>query len=143
MKKGKRNFLITLVVVLVIAIIAIAWWVISLISGPTYYAVYLNTGDIYFGELSTFPRTTLNNAWYLQQDFENQQLALASFKNVVWGPVGDIQLSESSIVWIAEVSDDSQIIPILEGQQQPQQAAPQQQVPGTVQQDGGDVVPQQ
>ena len=129
MKKGKRNFLITLVVVLVIVVVAIVWWVISLLSGPTYHAVYLNTGDIYFGELSTFPRTTLNNAWYLQQDFENQQLALASFKNVVWGPVGDIQLSESSIVWIAEVSSDSQIIPILEGQQQSQQVAPQGQVP--------------
>lgn len=140
MKKGKRNIFITIGIVLVVFVIALVWWAISLVSGPTYHAVYLDTGDIYFGQLGSFPGTVLHDAWYLQQDFENQQLALAEFSNVVWSPVGSLDLNNAHVVWTAKISKDSQIIPILEKRQQAQPNF-QDQIPATPQEGEGTVSP--
>jgi hypothetical protein len=80
---------------------------------PEYSAVYLATGDIYFGELGWFPKPHLKNVWYLQQgvDEENQaQVGILPFKDVAWGPMDKVYLSSDQIVWIARVRDDSQLI---------------------------------
>ncbi len=83
-------------------------------SQKTYYAVYLDTGDLYFGELSTFPHWSLSNVWYLQRNSQGNS-SLAQFSKSPWGPDGTIQLNKDKIVWSAKISDMSQLIPYLNG----------------------------
>lgn len=137
MRKSKA-WLWIVVAVVVVALALIAWWVIPMF-GSSYYAVYLNTGDLYFGKLSTFPSMKLSDVWYLQRDQQNQ-LALSEFSKVLWGPRGDLKLSSDSIVWMAKISSESQILPVLKGEKIAQQPAAQRGVPQTQsgQQEGKD-----
>ncbi len=83
-------------------------------SQKTYYAVYLDTGDLYFGELSTFPHWSLSDVWYLQRNSQGNT-SLAQFSKSPWGPDGTIELNKDKIVWSAKISDTSQLIPYLNG----------------------------
>lgn len=133
-------WMIAFIILVLVVLGGAAVWVLPMIS-PSYYAVYLDTGDLYFGKLSRFPRMTLTDVWYLQRDGQNQSLALSQFSKVVWGPENKMTLDDDKVVWVAKVSKDSQILPMLKGdrpaaaQQQgqlpaQQQPAPQQQPQG-------------
>jgi len=45
---------------------------LNAIENP-YYAVYLQTGDMYFGKLSRFPKLTLSDVWFLQRNIDEEQ----------------------------------------------------------------------
>ena len=58
-----------------------------------YSAVYLTTGDIYFGKLSWFPNPRLTNVWLPQRNVDslNQpQLGLTPLTSAFCGPVDEI-----------------------------------------------------
>lgn len=115
-----NKILFGLVIVLVVAIIVIgAIWYLWGGTGNNYYAVYLDTGDLYFGTLSRFPHMTLSNVLYLQRDPQNQGPSLQDFSKVAWGPENKIEINSNKIVWIAKISDISQLIPILSGKESP------------------------
>jgi hypothetical protein len=40
-------------------------------SEDNYYAVYLRTGDLYFGKISWFPKFSLTDVWFLQRATDN------------------------------------------------------------------------
>jgi len=82
----------------------------------TYHAVFLNTGDMYFGKLSRFPRLALSDVWYLQVSTqENQQTGfnLAKFTNMVFGPKDKMEISKENVVWISKLTDDSQVVSFI------------------------------
>jgi len=82
-----------------------------------YSAVYLKTGDIYFGELSHFPQFGIKNPWFLQKtvDENNQpQIGIAPLVSVFWKPGNKIILNEKEIIFWARLRSDSQIVPMLE-----------------------------
>jgi hypothetical protein len=79
----------------------------------SYSAVYLDTGDLYFGELSRFPYPSLSNVWYLQRDGQNQGNTLSEFSKAAWGPEDKIKINRDRVVWTAKISDASQLIPYL------------------------------
>lgn len=83
---------------------------------PKYYAVYLDTGELYFGKLSRFPRLSLSNVWYLQKNLQTQELSLSDFSKSLWGPKNKISINSDKVVWISEISDSSQLIPVLKGE---------------------------
>ena len=115
-----NKILVGLIVVLAIAIIVIgAVWYLWGGSGNNYYAVYLDTGDLYFGTLSRFPHMTLSNVLYLQKDPQSQSTSLQDFSKVAWGPENKIEINSNKVVWMAKISDISQLIPILSGKSMP------------------------
>jgi|SRR3989344_5638847 len=83
-----------------------------------YSAVYLTSGDIYFGELKWFPKPHLKNPWYLDRSIsagENQpQLAVSLFRNVFWSPGENIYFSPKQIVWVAPIRPESDFARALE-----------------------------
>ena len=105
-------------------------------AGPSKYsAVYLSTGDIYYGALSWFPSPRLAGAWLLQRgvDKNNQpQLAVVPFANAFWGPVGDVYLNPKEIIFWTKLRNDSQIVKLIENpnslQQQPLAETPKEPV---------------
>jgi len=120
MFKSNKILFVGLIAVIIILVGILAWQKIK-ISRP-YYAVYLTTGDLYFGEVSRFPFLTLSNAWLIQRDPSSQtgELKLTEFKNAFWSPAGTMRLSKYNIVWIAKLSKDSPVVKyIQQGNQLP------------------------
>ncbi|MFA6135916.1 MAG: hypothetical protein WC705_00970 [Candidatus Paceibacterota bacterium] len=107
-----KKIIIALLVVLVVLLIFVAgflYWK-GTANGSDYYAVYLDTGDIYFGKLSRFPYLSLSNVWYLNKDSQTQNLALSKFKESVWGPEDKIKINNDKVVWIVKLSSSSQVL---------------------------------
>ena len=135
----KKNLIILLVLVLVLLALGIA--VGMMMKGgegaSAYSAVYLTTGDIYFGKLSWFPHPHMTNVWLLQRgvDAQNQpQLGVTPFKNAVWAPTDEITFSEKQIIFWARLRSDSQVVQGFENPQSLQparaEAAPEPQPKG-------------
>lgn len=105
-------------------------------SGPSEYtAVYLSTGDIYFGKMDWFPWPRLKNVWLLQRGVNQQnqqQLGLVPFTSAFWGPVDEISLNPKQVIFWASLRNDSEMAKALanpaalaqQAQQSPQQAMP-------------------
>jgi len=113
-----NKFLLGLVIVLVLAILVIfGVWYWKNIEKNSFYAVYLDTGDLYFGQLSKFPSLSLSNVWYLQRDSQNQGVALMDFSKAAWKPEGKIKINRDRVVWISKISQDSPIISVMLGKE--------------------------
>ena len=80
---------------------------------PTYYAVFLNNGLIYFGKLSFGSKLKLDDAVFFQVD-SNNNVSLQYFKDAFWQPKGPIYLNPNAVLFIAPLSDKSQLIDFIE-----------------------------
>ena len=106
-----NKILIGIVVVLLIVLGVVLYWQKVGFEKP-YWAVYLNTGDIYFGKLNYFPSFYLSDVWFLQRNANDAQnpLSIAKFTNALWGPQDKIYLNEKNIIWKTKLREDSQIL---------------------------------
>lgn len=108
---NSNKILFILVVVLLIAVAAL---LLFKNESPTYHAVYLDTGDIYFGKLSYFPQYGMNDP-YLLQLTQNREtpVSVQRFKDVFWGPDGFLKLNREKVVWTAKLSSKGELAKIL------------------------------
>ena len=109
-----------LIIVIAVVLIALGVWVGKEISGKKgdelspYSAVYLATGDIYFGKLSWFPWPKISNVWYLERrvnpSTQSPELNVLPLKSVVWGPVGnEISLNPKEVVFWTRLARNNRI----------------------------------
>ncbi|EKD23783.1 MAG: hypothetical protein ACD_81C00184G0006 [uncultured bacterium] len=119
-----NKILIALVVVLAVALGVVLYWQ-RVGFEPKYSAVYLNTGDIYFGKLSRFPRMTLRDVWFMEKGGDAQQgFGLAKFENAFWGPEDKLVINDENIIWTTELRADSEVVLAIKN---PRIATPTQQ----------------
>ncbi len=118
---------VALIVVVVAALVAAAFlfgsWVLTLSTAKQnvskssdYSAVYLTSGDIYFGKLSWFPWPRLKNVWYIQRTVapnSQSQLGVAPFVNAFWGPMDEVYLNPKEIIFWTRLRSDSQLVGAL------------------------------
>jgi hypothetical protein len=113
-----------LFVALVIIVIALGAWIGALMfgssssssaTGPSSYAaVYLSTGDIYYGKLSWFPSPHLTDVWYLQKGGANgTQFGIAPFTSAFWGPINEVYLNPNQIIFWTYLRNNSEIAEAL------------------------------
>lgn len=132
---SKRFLIISVLIFLIL--IGLGIWIGSNLSQPNpsgpseYSAVYLSTGDIYYGILSWFPWPHLKNVWLLQRsvDQNNQpQLSIAPFSRAFWGPVDEVYLNPKQVIFWTRLRNDSQVLKAIQNpsalQQQPQAQQP-------------------
>ncbi len=90
-------------------------------DGPSpYSAVYLTSGDIYYGKLSWFPQPHLTDVWYLQRSTAadgSSVVSVAALRNVFWGPVDEINLNPKNILFWTNLRNDSQLVSGFENPQ--------------------------
>lgn len=111
-----NKILLILVVVLIIALTAIIYWQKVGFEKP-YYAVYLNTGELYFGKISYFSRLSLSDVYLFQRtDDSKNPFNISKFENAFWGPTDRIYLNKENIVWKAKLKKDSQILEFIKKQ---------------------------
>lgn len=139
-----KKILIILIVIIVILVAVGVWlgsWALGLgkpnNSGPSEYsAVYMSTGDIYYGKLDWFPWPKIKNVWFLQRgvNAQNQaQLGIVPFNTAFWGPVDEVYLNPKQIIFWTHLRNDSQVAKAFANpnvfQQQPSPGAPFQGPP--------------
>lgn len=79
-------------------------------------AVYMTTGDIYFGKMDWFPWPRLKNVWYIQRGVDQKQqpqVGLAPFKDIFWTPIDEVYLNPKEIVFWTRVKDGTQLAEAL------------------------------
>ena len=84
-----------------------------------YTAVYLTTGDIYFGKFARFPKPRMTDVWFLQRSAgENNQpqFGILPFKSAFWGPINEINFNPNQILFWANLRNDSSVLKALQNQ---------------------------
>ncbi len=140
MNMRKQNLLIILAVLVVLFASAAIFFVYTAQEKggqglSKYSAVYLTSGDIYFGELSHDSAPQLKNVWFLQRGGTGgQQLSILPLSGAFWGPADTIALNPAQILFSARIKSDSPIAKALDNpasvSQLPQQGIPAPQQPG-------------
>jgi len=120
MVKGIFIGLIGAIVILLVTVAVFATGVLS--QEKTYSAVYMETGDLYFGELHKFPSLYLTNVWYLQGG-AGAGVTVSQLTESLWGPTDKIRLNRDKIVWTTTIASTSQLIDILKGRVAPEQSS--------------------
>jgi hypothetical protein len=130
-----NKYLVGVVVVLVVVLVGVVAWK-AFGEKETYTAVYLKTGDLYFGKLVRFPYFGLEQPYLITANQDGSP-SIQRFKNVFWGPEDVLKLNRDEVVWYTNLSSTSQLAKVFtenpelaapQGQQQQQvQQAPQQQ----------------
>jgi hypothetical protein len=127
----------TLIIIAAVIFVGIGIWLGTMFTGgdevkdSEYSAVYMISGDIYFGKLSWFPKPHITNAWHLDRsvDAENKpQTALVPVKSALWGPSEDLYLNKDQIIFWSRLREDSQVAKAMDN---PEKLQGNQQAPST------------
>jgi hypothetical protein len=134
-----KNIMLALIIIFVVAC-AIAWAWIGVLNaespqGPSgYTAVYLTSGDVYFGKFSWLPQPHMADAWYLNRTAGTNgetQLSVVPFDDAAWGPTGEIDFNPAQILFTAPIGNGSGLLPSLKGAAPSSPSEPQTQPPAT------------
>jgi len=106
-----NKILLATVIVLIIAFGVVLYWQKGGFE-EEYSAVYMTTGDLYFGKLSHFPKTSLSDVWLLQRNANDTQnpFGISRFDKAFWGPEDKLNIDSKNIVWTTELKSDSALV---------------------------------
>lgn len=122
--KVSKGLVITLAIIVVLLLIGAGVWVgvtvmgnnSSAVSLSPYSAVYLSTGDIYFGKLSWTPSPHMDDAWFLQRGTDakgNPTVGVYPFNQVAWGPSNTVYFNSQQIIFWTRLSATSSIAQLI------------------------------
>lgn len=100
------------------------------LTASKFTAIYMTSGDIYFGKMDWFPWPRLKSVWYLQRSVDQQnqpQLGIAPFKKIVWSPIDEININPKQIILWTKVRAGSELAKALENPTSINSGVPQQQ----------------
>ncbi len=122
---SKTNKILLALVIILVVVLAGVLYSRTIGQKDSYWAVYLTTGELYFGQLHRFPQLALSDAYLLQSNPGGPQQAwsLVSLKQTVWGPTDKIYLNEKNIAWKAKLGSESQVLKLIQNPQSPLSAA--------------------
>ena len=114
MKSKTSTILLVIVIVLVVLLVALAGWKLFF-AAPAYHAVYLTTGDLYFGTLVQFPAFGLKQVYTIQVNPQNEEtpLSIQRFRNVFWGPDDFLRLNRDQVVWRTKLVSTGQLAQLI------------------------------
>jgi hypothetical protein len=110
-----RRSLWILAAALVGALIALALaWQAGLITRSHYIAVYLQTGDIYFGKQVGLWGFTLENVWFFERR-QDGSLALIPLSGAAWHPSEPIHINRDQVVFWTYLDPEGQVAQAIAG----------------------------
>jgi len=143
--KIPKGIAIVLIVVVAILFVTVGVWVgmrlsagsPSAVSLSPYSAVYLSTGDIYFGKLEWSPSPHMEDAWFLQRGTDakgNPTVGIYPFSQVAWGPSGVVYFNSNQIIFWTRLNSTSSVAQLIANPSAAataaQQGAAAAQIPG-------------
>jgi hypothetical protein len=129
----KQKMLVGVVLALAVVLVVLAA-IQSLVKKDSYYAVYLRTGDIYFGQMVRFPYFGLKNIYTIQVTQDPQTpLRIQKFTDIFWGPEDYMRLNRDEVVWYTRLKNEGQLYQLLRTNPNllPQQQVQQPVTPAT------------
>jgi len=108
------KLLLIIIIILVVAIGATYLWQ-KTSKKSAFHAVYLETGDLYFGKLVRFPHFGLKNIYVLQintGDPENP-ISIQKFVNLFWAPQDYMKLNRNKVIWTVGIEGASDLAKLL------------------------------
>lgn len=86
----------------------------------SYYGVFMDTGDLYFGKFSYFPRLALTDVYLLTRNSNSVQtpFSLSRLSDFFWKPADKIILNPQNIVWMAPLQDNSPVAEFIKNRLQ-------------------------
>ncbi|RMD59711.1 hypothetical protein D6833_11045 [Candidatus Parcubacteria bacterium] len=134
----KRKNLLVLVGAILVALVLV-WGGIRIGSiiaqrrtASPYAAVYLSTGDLYFGKLSWFPRMKLSHVWLLQRGVGKDgksNVQVVPFRGSLWAPQDVLYLNPKRVVFWTKLRSDSPVAQAIANAQRGVAPAPASPVP--------------
>jgi len=134
MQKDKFYTIALIIAIILLSVLVYISFINKIDRKSTYYAVYLQTGDMYFGKLSRFPKLTLSDVWFIQRNIDEEQggFNLIKYSNAMFGPKDKMEINKENVVWISKLRDDSQVVSfILQSKTQALQNSQPQAAPQT------------
>lgn len=122
---------------LIILIILLGYLVVlntKKISEDRYYAVYLRTGDLYFGKIKWFPKFSMEDIWFIQRTSDQSgqvNFSLVKFTDAVYLPIDRIDINKDNVVWITRLDKDSPVIQEIKARKINKSPLPATQIPMT------------
>lgn len=112
--KNINKILLIVVIILLLIVVGFLVYQFQFREKP-FYAVYLRTGDLYFGKLVRFPSFGLKQAYLFQVNPQNQEnpLSVQRFSRIFWGPEDFMKINKENVVWIAKLSKESQLYQLI------------------------------
>ena len=115
---NKKNIIIVAIVVLVI--VGVGVLVNKKNKEQGYSVVYMTTGEVYIGKLTTFPDLQLTDGYIFQatkdeKDPNKNNFQLQPIKDALWAPKS-LHLVKDNVVFYGPLSPNSKIAQTLAGQ---------------------------
>lgn len=115
---SKKNIIVIVVLVLVVA--GIGFFQYKKAYMNDYSVVYLTTGEVYVGKLTTFPDLELRNGYILQvtkdpTDPTKNNFQLQPISEALWAPQ-ELHLTRRNVVFYGPLLDTSKIAQTLAAQ---------------------------
>ena len=115
---SKKN--IAVVVVSVLIVVVVGFFGYKANNSKAYSVVYLTTGEVYVGKLTTFPNLQLKDAYILQvtkdpTDENKSNFQLNPINQALWAP-SKLHLVEKNIVFYGPLLPTSKIAETIAGQ---------------------------
>lgn len=125
-KKKKPAFLKIAIAVIVAAAVfgvykIIAWQFFSPYISDSYYAVFLDNNQVYFGKMASKSKeeVILQNVYYLQTGASpstEASFSLVKMGNELHAPKDEMYINMSHIVFYEELRDDSKVVQSIKNQ---------------------------
>ena len=114
---SKKQIITLIVVVLVVA--GLGFWVNKVNKNRGYSVVYLTTGEVYVGKLSTFPDFELKDAYILQvtkdaTDPAKNNFQITPVSEALWAPKS-LHLTRKNVVFYGSLLKTSKIAETIAG----------------------------
>lgn len=123
----KKTILLSATFFFILVLIGFVIW--NFFSRSDYYAVYLSTGDIYFGKLVCCSRYILEDPYYLRVSQDQEApISVERFQDAFWSPGGRLELNSEGVVWKVRLAPTSPVVEYIEARAQGK-IVPQQQIP--------------
>jgi len=107
--KSKKTIMLVVVIVAAAAMGAFAAWK-AFFAPPTFYAVQLTTGEMYFGRAARFPYGLRQVYLLTRTEDEEQPVSVQRFVNSLIGPEDFIRLNRAQVVWSAKLDPRGQLV---------------------------------
>lgn len=78
-------------------------------------AVYLTTGELYFGQKTARWGFKLKNVWLMNKS-EDGKYSLQEFSQAVWKPVGLMNISKDKVVFWTNLDENSEVSKLIKGE---------------------------
>ena len=112
MMKDKIKWLVVLIIILVLVLVGVFGKKLGIVKDD-YSIVYLSTGEVYIGKLTTFPDLQIKDTYILQitkdeKDPTKNNFQLNPIKDALWAPQV-LHLVKDNIIFYGPLLSDSVI----------------------------------